>query len=146
VVRPQKVVSILNNLRGYREKLDQLAEFSEADFLRDFTKVESAKHLLQNSIESCLDIAHHFIADGGYRNPEDSYDAFVVLNEEKILPGDFMPTLRKMVSFRNRVVHIYWDVDDEAVYRVVQEDLNDFDRFAALIADYLDRRAADSKE
>ena len=139
MVKPGKIVSILNNLRGYREKLDALAEFSEGDFLRDFTKVESAKHLLQISVESCLDIAHHLVADGGLRTPEDSYDAFVVLNEVKILPDDFMPTLREMVSFRNRVVHIYWDVDDEAVYRIVQEHLNDFDRFTTLIADYLER-------
>jgi len=73
-------------------------------------------------------------------------DAFVVLNEVKILPDDFMPTLREMVSFRNRVVHIYWDVDDEAVYRIVQEHLNDFDRFTTLIADYLERHEADSEE
>ena len=146
MVEPGKVISILNNLRGHREKLDKLAEFSEADFLRDFTKVESAKHLLQISIESCLDIAHHLVADGGYRTPEDSYDAFVVLNEEQILPDDFMPALREMVSFRNRVVHIYWDVDDEAVYRIIQEDLNDFDRFAVLIADYLERHESDREE
>ncbi len=104
MVKPEKVTSILNNLRGHREKLEKLAAFSEEEFLNDFTRVESAKHLLQVSIESCLDIAHHIVADGGYRTPEDSYDAFVVLNEEKILPDDFMPTLREMVSFRNRVV------------------------------------------
>jgi len=92
MVKPGKVISILNNLRGHREKLDKLAEFSEADFLRDFTKVESAKHLLQISIESCLDIAHHLVADGGYRTPEDSYDAFVVLNEEKILLAKLGPS------------------------------------------------------
>ena len=86
------------------------------------------------------------MADGGYRNPEDSYDAFVVLNEEKILPDDFMPTLREMVSFRNRVVHLYWDVDDEVVYSIVQNNLNDFDRFAALIADHLERREKSEEE
>jgi uncharacterized protein YutE (UPF0331/DUF86 family) len=79
VVKPQKVLSILNSLRGYREKLGQLAAVLETEFLRDFTKVESAKHLLQISIESCIDIAHHIIADNGYRAPQDSYDAFVAL-------------------------------------------------------------------
>jgi len=37
VVKPQKVTSILNNLRGYREKLEKLAAFSEGEFLKDFT-------------------------------------------------------------------------------------------------------------
>lgn len=137
MVKPETVTTILNNLRGYREKLARLAAFSEIEFLHDFTKVESAKHLLQVSIESCLDIAHHIVADGSYRSPQDSYDAFVVLNEEKILPDDFLPILRQMVGFRNRVVHLYWDVDDGAVYEIVQHHLADLDRFASLIAEYL---------
>ena len=37
MVKPQKVTSILNNLRGYREKLEKLAAFSEGEFLKDFT-------------------------------------------------------------------------------------------------------------
>lgn len=146
MVKPQKVASILNNLLGYREKLGQLAAIPETEFLSDFTKVESAKHLLQVSIESCIDIAHHAIADNGYRAPQDSYDAFVVLNEEKIVPDDFLPTLREMVSFRNRVVHLYWDVDDQAVQRIVQDNLRDLDRFASLIADYAARQVKDSDE
>ena len=146
MVKPQKVISILNNLRGYREKLGQLAAIPEAEFLRDFTKVESAKHLLQISIESYSDIAHHIIADNGYRAPQDSYDAFVVLNEEKILPDDFLPTVRQMVSFRNRVVHLYWDVDDQAVQGIVKNNLDDLDRFASLVADYVAREDKDSEE
>jgi uncharacterized protein YutE (UPF0331/DUF86 family) len=146
VVKPQKVLSILNSLRGYREKLGQLAAVLETEFLRDFTKVESAKHLLQISIESCIDIAHHIIADNGYRAPQDSYDAFVVLNEEKIVPDDFLPTLRQMVSFRNRVVHLYWDVDDQAVQGIVKNNLDDLDRFASLVADYVAREDKDSEE
>jgi len=35
-----------------------------------------------------------------------------------------MPTLRRMVSFRNRVVHLYWDVDDATVYRIALQHLH----------------------
>jgi uncharacterized protein YutE (UPF0331/DUF86 family) len=139
MVNPQKVTSILANLRGHREKLGRLARLSEAEFLADFTRVESAKHLLQVAIESCLDIAHHIVAESNFRAPRDSYDTFVVLAEEKILPDSFLPTLRQMVSFRNRVVHLYWDVDDRVVYQVTQANLGDLDQFASLILAYLER-------
>ena len=112
MVNPKTLTSILNNLQNYQAKLFILASYSKEEFIQDFTKVESTKHLLQVSVECCLDIAHHIIADEGYRTPQDSYDAFVVLNEENILPDSFMPILRQMVSFRNRVVHLYWDVED----------------------------------
>jgi uncharacterized protein YutE (UPF0331/DUF86 family) len=137
MVDPDTLASILNNLRGYMEKLAILAALSEGAFLQDFTNVESTKHLLQVSIECCLDVAHHIVADEGYRTPADYYDTFVVLNENGILPGTFMPTLRQMVSFRNRVVHLYWDVDDATVYRILREKLGDFDEYVGYILDFV---------
>jgi uncharacterized protein YutE (UPF0331/DUF86 family) len=118
-----------------------LAGLSKEDFLQDFTKVESAKHLLQVSIECCLDIAHHIVANEGYRTPQDSYDTFVVLQEEDILPDSFMPVLRQMVSFRNRVVHLYWDVDDSVVYDIVQHNLSDFNTFVSHILSFVDNQS-----
>ncbi len=129
MVDPDTLVSILGNLRGYLQKLTILAALPQETFLQRFTNVESAKHLLQVSIECCLDIAHHIVADGGYRTPADYYDTFVVLQENVILPQALLPTWRQMVSFRNRVVHLYWDVDDETVYRILQEDLGDFETY-----------------
>jgi uncharacterized protein YutE (UPF0331/DUF86 family) len=136
VVNPKTLASILNNLRSYQGKLLILAGYSREEFIRDFTKVESAKHLLQVCVECCLDTAHHVAADEGYRTPQDSYDAFVVLNEEGILPDEFMPTLRQMVSFRNRVVHLYWDVDDATIYDILQRNLGDFETFVSHILNF----------
>jgi uncharacterized protein YutE (UPF0331/DUF86 family) len=136
MVDPDTLASILNNLRGYLKKLAILAALPEKTFLNDFTNVESAKHLLQVSIECCLDIAHHIVADEGFRTPTDYYDTFVVLRENDILPGAFLPTLRQMVSFRNRLVHLYWDVDDATVYRILQENLSDFETYVGYVLDF----------
>jgi uncharacterized protein YutE (UPF0331/DUF86 family) len=57
--------------------------------------------------------------------------------DDGILPGTFMPTLRQMVSFRNRVVHLYWDVDDATVYRILREKLVDFDEYVRYILDFV---------
>lgn len=131
------IATIINNLRGYQKKLAILAGYSKDEFTRDFTKVESAKHLLQVSIECCLDLAHHLIANEGYRTPQNSYDSFVVLSEVGLIPHDFLPTLRQMTSFRNRVVHLYWDVDDETVYEIVQQNLIDFDAYMKYILEFI---------
>jgi uncharacterized protein YutE (UPF0331/DUF86 family) len=135
------LASILRNLRRCLEKLAILAALSEDAFLQDFKNVESAKHLLQVSIECCLDIAHHIVADEGYRTPNDYYDTFVVLQENGVLPEAFMPTLRRMVSFRNRVVHLYWDVDDATVYRILQENLGDFETYIGYILGFIQSEA-----
>jgi len=136
MVDPELLASRIGKLRSYLEKLRNLAAIPQEQFLQDFTKVESAKHLLQVSIESCLDIAHHIVADEGYRTPADYYDTFVVLHETDILPETFLPTLRQMVSFRNRVVHLYWNVDDATVYRILQENLNHFETYIGYVLDF----------
>lgn len=136
MVDPKLLASRTGKLRGYLKKLHFLSAIPRQEFLQDFTKVESAKHLLQVSVECCLDIAHHIVADGAYRTPADYYDSFVVLHENGILPEDFLPTLRQMVRFRNRVVHMYWDVDDTTVYHILQENLNDFETFIGYVLDF----------
>jgi len=145
MIDPDTLGSILGNLHGFLEKLAILADLPEDEFLNDFTNVESAKHLLQVSIESCLDIAHHIIADEGYRTPVDYYDSFVILQENDILPAEMMPIMRQMVSFRNRIVHLYWEVDDRTIYRILQEDLGGFELYVQYILDFVRAEDSDSQ-
>jgi uncharacterized protein YutE (UPF0331/DUF86 family) len=42
-----------------------------------------------------------------------------------------------MASFRNRLVHLYAEIDPKEVYRFLQNDIADFGLFARCIVDYL---------
>lgn len=42
-----------------------------------------------------------------------------------------------MVQFRNRLVHLYWEVDAEIIYEILQKNLGDFDLFARWIAKFM---------
>ena len=44
--------------------------------------------------------------------------------------------LRAMAGFRNRLVHLYWDVDDERVHEYLQESTADLEHFAQAIAQH----------
>ncbi len=136
MVDPAIVSSRISRLRDYLSKLRVLADLSPEDFGADFKNIESAKHLLQVAVACCLDLAQHIVADAGFRTPNDYYDAFVILAEHDIVPADFLPTLRQRVSFRNRVVHLYWEVDGATVYRILQENLGDFDTYVGYVLDY----------
>ena len=52
----------------------------------------------------------------------------------------FSSNLRNMVGFRNRLVHLYWDVDDEGLLEILRNDLVDFEVFARYIASYVMRQ------
>lgn len=137
MVRPDKVEGILVNLKGYVQKLRRLAALTQEEFLSDFTKVESAKHLFQVSVECCLDVSNHIIASERFRAPKSYAESFEILAEQGIIPKTFYPILRQMVQFRNRLVHLYWEVDAEIIYEILQKNLGDFDTFAKNVLDYV---------
>jgi len=124
---------MLSNLRTYVQVLRRLAAVPREVFLADLDKLGSAKYHFVIAIECCIDIGNHIVASERFRIPRDNADVFVVLVENGICQTDLEPSLRAMARFRNRLVHLYWEVDDELLRTYLQESLDDFDRFAAAV-------------
>jgi uncharacterized protein YutE (UPF0331/DUF86 family) len=134
MVDKAKLDQMLSNLRRYLDVLRGLAGVPRAEFLANPDKVGNAKYHLVIAIECCVDIANHIIASENYRFPNDNADSFGVLVEVGVLEPGARDALRAMARFRNRLVHLYWDVDDERVHVYLQEALNDIARFGEAIA------------
>jgi uncharacterized protein YutE (UPF0331/DUF86 family) len=41
-----------------------------------------------------------------------------------------------MVSFRNRVVHLYWEVDGPTVFGILQQNLDDFETYIGYVLEF----------
>jgi uncharacterized protein YutE (UPF0331/DUF86 family) len=134
VVDKPKLDQMLGNLRAYVAVLRGLAAVPREAFLADHDKIGNAKYHLLIAIECCIDVANHIIASENYRIPKDNADSFAVLTEHGAVPGDRRDRLRAMARFRNRLVHLYWDVDDARVYQYLQEGLDDLAGFGETIA------------
>ena len=128
---------MLRNFRRYMAELQVAAQIPRAQFLSQPLVAAGAKYYLQVAIEACIDIARHIIATRGWRKPADYRDVFSVLAENGVVSSDFLPTLRTMAGYRNRLVHLYWEVSDEEAYTVLQRDLADFHTFQTAITRYL---------
>ena len=89
----------------------------------------SAKYYLQVSIECCLDVANHVISAERFRPPEDYADAFAILEENGIFGRELGQKLMQMAKFRNRLVHLYGEVDDGYVYSFLKNDIKDIREF-----------------
>ena len=100
----------------------------------DSDKVGNAKYHLVIAIECCIGVANHIIASENFRFPRDNADSFVVLIEQGILPPEKDEAFRAMAKFRNRLVHLYWNVDDEKVHEYLRSSLGDFRAFAQTVA------------
>ena len=102
-------------------------------FLNDKILIGSAKYYLQVSVECCLDVANHIIASEGFRAPKDYADSFKVLQEKGVFGEELGMKLRQMAKFRNRLVHLYGEIDDKYVYEFIKKDLKDISDFKSVI-------------
>ena len=89
-----------------------------------------------DAIECCIDVANHVISSENFRFPRNNADSFVVLVERGILPEDRQESLRAMARFRNRLVHLYWEVDDDRVFEFLEHSMEDLRAFSRAIADH----------
>jgi uncharacterized protein YutE (UPF0331/DUF86 family) len=126
---PDKVRKITSEIFNALERLEELKALSEADFLSDLHKIGSAKYNLIVAIEGMIDLCNHVIAKNGFRTPEDYADTFKVMAEKGAFGGAFNSTLIQIARFRNRLVHIYWEVDDHELYRIIGSRLPDIKAF-----------------
>lgn len=76
------------------------------------------------------------IASEGFRLPRDNGDSFAVLAENGIVPPELKEPLMAMARFRNRLVHIYWDVDDRKIQEYLQTAVGDLEALARAVSSH----------
>ncbi len=124
-----KVRKITSEILASLERLEELKSLSKEEFLSDPHKIGSAKYSLIVALEGALDLSNHIIAKNGFRTPEDYADTFKVLAEKGAFDERFTSILVQMARFRNRLVHIYWEVDAEELFRILGSHLGDVREF-----------------
>jgi len=133
----------------YLSKLDEaVAELrrligkvsSFEDFKSNVDLRELCVHYLRIALECVLGVCRHFLAVKGVSLTDIDTTNLIELSGEKgLIPYDFARRIRGMAGMRNAIVHVYWRLDYEAIYRAVTEQLADFDEFVRYTEDFLKR-------
>ncbi|MBU1206766.1 MAG: DUF86 domain-containing protein [Proteobacteria bacterium] len=134
---PDKVRKITSEVLSALQRLEDLRKLSEEEFAADPHKVASAKYNLIVAIEGAVDLSNHIISKNGFRTPEDYADTFRVMEEKGVFDAEFTNSLIQMARFRNRLVHIYWDIDDAEIYRIIQTRLQDIKQFLKKFGNFI---------
>ncbi len=119
----------LDDLRGYLAELRPIAPDTLEGYRSNPEKRRACERLLQICIESVLDVCALLVTGFRLGVPGEEDDILRKIAEAGILPDDVVTSMRTMRAFRNLLVHEYGRVNDEIVFRVVRENLGDFDRF-----------------
>lgn len=141
VVDRDKVADRIDRIRRYKRDLHDFGNISRADFRGNRERQYAVLHAMQNAIEACIEIASHIVSADRLGAPRDYASLFSLLEHHRILPTTVADQMRQMARFRNRIVHLYWDVDLDLVYDYLTQRLEDFEVYLSHVEAYLGPRA-----
>jgi uncharacterized protein YutE (UPF0331/DUF86 family) len=136
-VNKNKLRKLVSELTDALRELEDLRNRENGEFLGNSHLVSSAKYNLLIAIEAAIDICNHVISRRRYRTPEDYADTFKVMGEAGVFPEEFLKNLIDMARFRNRLVHLYWTVDKREIYKILQDNLSDFEKFLQYLGKFV---------
>lgn len=100
---------------------------------RDIRRQDSIILNLQRACESSIDLAMHLVRVRKLGIPQESRDAFRLLEDAGVLSSALSARLMRMVGFRNVAVHDYQRLNLDVVESIVRHDLGDFGEYVRVV-------------
>lgn len=132
---------IIKRMEGIEAEIFELKKLGERTF-EVFESGDSwklAQFHLHRALEGVFNIGTHILSriPGGQTT---SYKEIAIkLGEFKIVPKDFAETrLAEMAKYRNRLVHFYAEIKAQELYKIINENLSDFDVYLGSIKKVLE--------
>lgn len=107
---------VREEFRGDRKRLD------------DQTVEDAIVLNLQRACESAIDLAMHVVASERLGVPQESREAFTLLETAGRIDPATADAMRRMVGFRNVAVHDYQTLSRPILTSILEKNLEDFSR------------------
>jgi uncharacterized protein YutE (UPF0331/DUF86 family)/predicted nucleotidyltransferase len=132
---------IIQHLQEMDEALADWKRYQETITLDHVQQNRDARNMVLQamfvSIQAAIDIANHLIVQTNARRPTTYREAFEILAETAIIPLDLSDELSDLAGFRNVLVHIYWKLDLQRAYEILQHGSPSLRRFSEIVRQYL---------
>ncbi|MHA1637036.1 MAG: type VII toxin-antitoxin system HepT family RNase toxin [Candidatus Thorarchaeota archaeon] len=135
----QRIIIKLDEQEQILSELKDILPQNQQAYLNAPIVRRAVERLIQISIELVIDICAKLIKELRLGVPKSEDDMFSKLEKTVFSPA-LINILRKMKSFRNKVVHRYGELNDELVYQIVQNIFSDFALFAKELRTFLKTR------
>jgi len=127
---------ILNKAASIERCLRRIQEEYAGDkqnLVANQTKQDAIILNLQRACETAIDLAMYVVSQRKLGVPQDSRDAFTLLQTAGILPAELAIRMQRMVGFRNVAIHEYTRPNLEVVHSIITKQLDDFRTFSSTI-------------
>lgn len=137
-VEKDTVLKRVNGIQVELAELEKLGQFSYGDFQKE-KGFELGQYHLHRALEGVFNISAHLLSriPGGQATKYE--DIARNLGKFGIIDKEFAESqLTQMADYRIRLVHFYAEVSPEEVYKIIREDLGDFETFLAAIKNVIE--------
>jgi len=129
----------LESLRRCLQRIAEKCPPDPATLGRDPDLQDIVTLNLNRSVQLCVDLGAHLIADLDVSPPDTMGQTFDALAHAGVIPEHLAQQLKKAVGFRNIAVNHYEEIDWAIVHGIALNHLSDFSEFAKVIAARLPR-------
>lgn len=133
----ERILSKFDQIEEYLEKLEKIKPNNFDLYKRSVKDKLACERLIQLSIECVLDICNILVSKLRVGIPSDEDDVFNKLEEKKIITQKMKNILIGMKGVRNILVHRYGKVEDERIFEILSDKLEDFEKFKEEIICFL---------
>jgi len=137
MVNHEIILRKVTKLKEYVNELRRADDISWEKYQRNIRDRAFVERYIHLAIQTVFDIANHIISYQGWKEPETYREIFAILASNGVLPHEKLADYQNMASFRNILVHHYEKVEDEVVFGIFKNKLEDFDLFQKFILQYL---------
>jgi len=105
----------------------------EAKLTTDQTRQDAIVLNLLRACEASIDLAMHCVRKRGLGLPQQSRDAFEMLQQAGLIAPELSQRLKAMVGFRNIAIHDYRALSLDILRAILEERLDDFRTFTRVL-------------
>jgi len=135
---------IINKIQSIQRCVNRAREEYGTDvdrFDTDYTRQDAAVLNVLRACEQTIDLANHIVRLYKLGIPTSSAESLELLQRKSIIDVTLSRKLKKMVNFRNIVIHQYQQMDLEIVKSVIISGLDDLVFFSDKILQFIQRAA-----
>lgn len=134
-----RIEDSLSIIQSFLKELKCFTSMDKETFLSDTRNPAAVESFLRRSLEAIFDVGRHIIAKS-YGCKELEYKKIAVeLGKNGVISDEYSKVLLKIAGYRNRMVHLYNEIEPDELYDIVKNHLDDIERFPSEIVIFIER-------
>lgn len=134
----EKIKQRFSDINEALSEINRIVSLDDKEFWSKKEYIAAVKYYLLQAIEAAGSICVHIAAKKFNKGISAFGECFEILQTEGLVSEDLTTRLKKMVKFRNKLIHRYWEIEDKNILQYARNDTGDFNEFIKAVDNILE--------